>query len=851
MKIVNLSIENSSATVVTDNARPRVSFAIASDKRDVVLADAVISIGDRSVHTQCQTGVEYDGTPLKPFTEYTATVTATDNHGESDTASISFRTGRLGTPWQAKWITDTSYRFTEKRVSPVPMTFRKAFRSDKKIAHAEIYATALGTYNVYVNGKKVGDRYFAPGFTSYKTTLQYQAYDVTELVREGDNELSAVVAGGWAVGAFVFTRKNRVTADRQALLAELRLTYADGSTETIGSDVSWQVTRDGNYRMCDFYDGETYDATVELDKAVWRNAGVEKVKIRPNITAEFGSPVVAIERLKPISCVKRGDELIYDFGQNFAGVIAAEINGARGQTVVFRHAEILKDDGSLYVELLRSAKATATYICRDGAQSYSPEFTYMGFRYVGVRGIEQADIELTALVLSSDIPSIGEFSCSDERIDKLQENILRSARSNFMDIPTDCPQRDERMGWTGDISVFAPTACFNYDMSRCLEKWLNDVKAEQLRTGGIPNTVPVQGYGFPATMPVMAVDNWGDACITVPYAEYLARGDIRLLAKMYPTMKKYVEACRKWASFMSVGKRRYIWKSISMLHFGDWLAPDEPKMSGWQKRHPWTATASLCRTSGLLSRIAELLGKSDDARRYGKLSRKVADAYVSVFTDGNGKLKNEFQTAYVLPLAFGMFDKTTAAKAADNLEKLVERNEYKIGTGFPGTPFILFALADNGKVDTAFKMLTNDECPSWLYEVKAGGTTVWERWDAMTNKGGQDGTGGMISFNHYASGAVGEFLYKRVAGIEPTSAGYKTFKVGPLVGGGITHAHGAVLTPYGKITSDWEINGDKFELKIGVPPCTTCNVVLPSGETKTMGSGEYSLGCALSYGGEE
>lgn len=844
MRIGKLLIENSACGTVTDKKAPRISFALESDKQDVMLDRAEIRVGDWSATVGEQVLVPYGGKPLLPFTEYTATVTAYDNHGESDTKSVTFSTGRMGEKWQAKWITDKTYSFTEKKVSPVPLTFRKRLKLRGEVKSAAIYATALGIYNLYIDGKKIGDRYFAPGFTSYKSHLQYQTYDVADLLEDGC-ELSAVVAGGWAVGSFVFTRKNRITADRQALLLELRITYADGSTEVIGSDESFEVTRGGNYRAADFYDGETYDATVEQDKIKWIKAGEENIKISPEITAEYGAPVVRRKHMTPVSVTERGGELIYDFGQNFAGVICAKIKARRGQKIVFRHAEILKSDGSLFTELLRSAKQTATYVATDGEQTYSPEFTYMGFRYVGVTGIAKDDIELSAYSLCSDIEAIGSFECSDERINRLQQNILWSAESNFVDIPTDCPQRDERMGWTGDINVFAPTACFNYDVSRFLDKWLKDVRAEQLKSGGIPNTVPVQGYGFPATMPVMAVDFWGDACLTVPYALYLSRGDKELLETMYPTMKKYVDACRKWASFMSVGKKKYVWKSISMLHFGDWLAPDEPKMSGWQKRHPWTATASLCRTSGLLSQIASILGKTEDEKKYSALSRKVADAYVSVFTDGNGKLKTEFQTAYVLPLAFNMFKDGASKKAADNLERLVEQNGYRIATGFPGTPFILFALADNGKADTAFKMLTNDECPSWLYEVKMGGTTIWERWDAMTNKGGSDGTGGMISFNHYASGAVGEFLYRRVAGIEPIEAGYKTFKVAPLIGGGITSARAETECPYGKIASEWKISDGGFDLTVTVPPCTTCEVVLPDGSKTTVGSGTHKLSCEV------
>lgn len=849
MKITNLTVENLSKNCVTDNPAPRVSFALSSGNKNVKLKSAEICINGWKTVTREQILIAYGGESLKPYTEYKVSVTATDNYGESDFAETSFKTGKLNDSWGAKWITDGEYRFKEKKVSPVPLVFRKKIKLEKPVKRAVIYATALGIYGLKIDGKKVGNDYFAPGFTSYKTTLQYRTYDVTEMLK-CESELLATVAGGWAVGSFVFTRKNRITAKRQALLLELRIEFADGTSGIIGTDESWEVTREGAVREADFYDGETFDATVDYGKIRWRKASVEKIKINPQIAAECGSPVRAHEIMKPVAVTHAGDEIIYDFGQNFAGVIRAEINGKQGEKIVFRHSEVLNADGSPAMQILRTAKATATYICRDGVQVYSPEFTYMGFRYVGVSGIDEKNLKLSAAALYSDLEACGKFECSDERINKLHANILWSAKSNFVDIPTDCPQRDERMGWTGDIAVFAPTACFNFDMSRFLDKWLRDVRSEQLKTGGLPNTVPAQGYGFPATMPKMAVDFWGDACILVPWAEYLARGDKKLLAKSYSSMKKYVDACVFWARLLGVGKYRYIWHTHSMLHFGDWIAPDVKKMSDWQKRSKWTATASLCRTSGLLAEIAGLLGFKEDEKKYKMLSQNAANAYVSVFTDGKGKLKNEFQTAYVLPLAFKMFPEKQRKTAADNLAALAERNGYCIGTGFPGTPCVLFALADNGRADAAFKMLLNDKCPSWLYEVKAGGTTVWERWDGLKedgsmNTGADDGTGGMISFNHYASGAVAEFLYKRVAGIEPLEGGYKTFKIQPLLGGGITYACGETLTPYGTVKSKWKLENGKFRLKISVPVGTECNVILPSGKELCTGSGDYEYECEI------
>lgn len=844
LEITRLTVEHLTADCVTDCPAPHIAFAVRSDRNGAQLTDAELTVGDWSakVTGDGQTGTTYKGPALLPFTTYSVQLAAKDDAGETAAASMTFETGRMETPWKGQWITDGDYHFTEAKVSPVPMVFRREITTDKPIARARHYATAMGIYEVELNGKKLGDRYFAPGFTSYKSYLQYQTYDVTPFMT-GHDTLTATVAGGWAVGSFVFTRKNRVTADRQALLAELRIEYEDGSVEVIGTDSSWQVTEDSPVRMADIYDGETYDATKETTG--WHNAAPETLKITPAITAEYGAPVKAHEVMHPVAVTTAKDgEVIYDFGQNFAGVIHMKLNGKAGQVITVRHAEILNPDGTLNTTFLRTAKATATYTCRDGEQEYSPRFSYMGFRYAGVKGIDPKELEIEAVALYSDVAQHGGFHCSDEMLNKLQSNITWSAKSNFVDIPTDCPQRDERMGWTGDINVFAPTALYNFELSRFLEKWLRDVKAEQLPTGGLPNTVPVQGYGFPATMPEMAVDWWGDACVNVPWALYQATGNVDILRAMYPTMQKYVKACRFWAGF-GIGKHRYIWHTPAVLHFGDWVAPDVPKMSQWQGRSKYTATASLCNTSGCLAKIARLLGKDEDAAQYETLSAKVADAYCSILTDGSGKAKDEFQTAYVLPLYLNMFPENVKAKAAENLVKLVEKSDYKIGTGFPGTPYILFALADSGHADTAFKMLLNTQCPSWLYEVRVGATTVWERWDGLDENGecpiGDDGTDQMISYNHYASGAVGAFLYRRVLGVEPVLPGYKLFKFAPLVGGGLTEADGTVGTPYGEIKAAWHIENGEMTAEITVPMGTACTVTLPGGVEQNLSSGSYTL----------
>lgn len=843
LSINRFTVENLSEGCVTDQEYPRFSFCMESDRQNVTLKKAVLTVGNWSVDTTSQIAIPYDGQPLKPFARYTASLIAVDDAGETAEAEIKFETGRMGTPWEARWITDGSYHFKEKKISPKPMTFRKNLTCKKEVQRATVYSTALGIYELTLNGEKVGKDYFAPGFTSYKNQLQYQVYDITGQLKE-QNELIAAVGGGWAVGSFTHKRRNRVFAKRQAFLCEIHLKYQDGTEETVITDDSWKVSLEGNYRETEFYNGEVYHANVVLDSIAWRKACIENVKIKPKLMADYGSPVRAKDILKPVTMFRaKSGMMIYDFGQNFAGVISAGIRGRAGQKVTFRHSEILMD-GELYTVPLRTAKQEAVYICAEGEQTYSPRMTYMGFRYVGVSGIGQEELELSACVLYSDIESNGEFSCSDARLNQLQSNIVWGAKSNFVDIPTDCPQRDERMGWTGDIALFAPTAVYNFDLSRFLRKWLTDVKAEQTRGGGIPMIVPlVRVPGQWEIMIPMAVDHWGDACILVPWAEYRAKGDLEILKEMYPTMQRYMKACEFWAGLFSLGMHRRIWKLLH--HYGDWCAP-EVNLMGWMARGKWTATACMAHSGAILAEISRLLGKPEEAQHYKSLSIETAAAYRKLLMDKDCRIKKEFQTAYVLPLYYEMLSGEDRKTTAGHLARMIRENDYHIGTGFPGTPYVLFALADNGYQEEAFQMLMTDTCPSWLYEVKVGGTTVWERWDALRedgscNTGEDDGTGGMVSFNHYASGAVGDFLYRRVAGIEAIEGGYKTFRIAPLLGGELTWAKGSVMTAYGRIVSHWGLDNGKFMIEIEVPVGTTCHLTTPDGENKVLGSGKYTF----------
>nr|WP_264292474.1 family 78 glycoside hydrolase catalytic domain [Tessaracoccus defluvii] len=675
MRITRLTVDGLEDGCITDEP-PTFAFSLASDIEGEALAAARIRVGDWTHDTTDQVGIRYDGT-LAPHTDYTVVVEATGTSGTTATAETSFRTGRLGAPWAALWITDASYE-TPTKQSPVPMVFRTRFTAGRPIARAWIEATALGVYELELNGAKVGDDYFAPGFTSYHHQLQYQTYDVTDRLID-DNVLVATVAGGWAVGSYTYNRKNKLYADRQALLLEVHVEYVDGGRDVVATGPGWEVSLDGPVQMAEWYDGETVDARITADEMTWRPADVTTPRHVPRILAQYGPPARVQQRLTPVPhSVTPTGELIYDFGQNFAGVVHARLRGRSGQTVVFRHAEVLVG-GELFVKSLRTAKATATYTCVDGDQTYSPRQTYMGFRYVGVTGIEPDALELTGLVLHSELRRTGTFTCSDERLNRLQSAIEWGGRSNFVDIPTDCPQRDEREGWTGDYAVFAPTASYNFDMGRFVGKWLRDVGAEQGKGGGIPMVVPRSGNPFP----VMATSVWGDVCVLAPWAEYLARGDLGLLRRTYPTMKRFLDAAAWWSRLASLGDRRLIWRFP--FHFGDWTSPDGSARE-WIAKGRWIGTAYFANSCRIVADIADLLGEPEEAARYRALRGRIVSAFRNVFTDGAGTLAKEFQTAYVLPLRFDMTTGRETTTMAANLLRLIDEAGGHLRTGFPGTP---------------------------------------------------------------------------------------------------------------------------------------------------------------------
>ena len=755
-----------------------------------------------------------------------------------------------------KWITDKSIP-VDKKKSPVPMTVRKVVSARKKLSRAMLYVTAVGNYFVTLNGEKLTDEMLAPGYTSYAHVLQYQAYDVTERLNE-TNELEAVVSGGWAVGYFGFMGSARAFAPRQLFRCDLVLDYADGSTETVATDNSWQISTEGAYSVAGLYEGVVYDARRNAANIPWKNADEAEWKHHPALRLTYGALAHRQELLHPIEQhpSKRGGT-IYDFGQNCSAVVCLHIKKAEaGQIIRVRHAEVLVD-GEIFTSNLRKAEASVTYICREGEQFFTPELTTMGFRYARVQGIAPENLEITAQVVSSlDQPS-GGFSCSNEKLNQLQRNIQWGARSNFVDIPTDCPQRDERMGWTGDIAVFASTACFNFDTARFFDKWLLDVIHDQGRGGGIPLVVPAGDLAVPP----FATAGWGDCASLVPWAQYWKDGDRKLIERQYESIKKLLHAEKFWAGLFSFGQNRSIWKWP--FQFGDWLSPGEGQKE-WSRKGTWIATAYYFNTAHIAAELAETLGKEKDAASFRALMKKIEDAYRTVFTDGKGRLHEEFQSGYICPIHFGMLTEGERQTMGERLAALAEQNGYKIATGFLGTPYLLFALSDTGHTETAYKVLLNEECPGWVYAVNHGATTIWERWDALLPDGtvnlSNDQAGGgsassadfdpedqsapsMTSFNHYAYGAVGDWLYRRVAGLEALEPGWKRFRVKPLPGGGLTWAEAHTETPYGRVAARWEIKDGSFTLTVEVPEGTISEAALPDGTTKTLPAGMHTLRC--------
>jgi alpha-L-rhamnosidase len=773
----------------------------------------------------------YQGTPLESGQRYVWQVQVWDDRGRSSGWSDPawWEMGLL-TPgdWHAGWIEPALEENVD--ASPPSPLLRRRFRLKGRVQSARAYVTSHGLYELHLNGQRVGDDVLTPGWTSYKTRLQYQTYDVTSLLRSGDNAVGAVLGNGWYRGEIGFSKQRNVYGNRVALLLELRVTYADGTRETIASDAQWKAST-GPILMSEIYHGETYDARREkngwtepaYDDGDW--AGVRVVDhAKAVLIAPQGPPVRKIQELKPQKILKTPAGLtVVDMGQNMVGWVRLRVQGPSGTHVTLRHAEVLDKDGNFYTANLRAAAETVQYTLKGGGvEVYEPHFTFQGFRYVAVDGYPGTLTldSLTGIVVHSAMTPASEFSTSHALINQLHHNIIWGQKGNFVDVPTDCPQRDERLGWTGDAEVFAPTAAFNMDVAGFFTKWLKDLAADQYPNGSVPHVIPDVLTSSNRSNSAGAA-GWADASVIIPWTMYLAYGDRRVLETQYASMTRWVEYMRQRAGDDD------IWAGDP--HFGDWLAfaTTQADYPGATTGKDLIATAFFAHSSDLVARTARVLGKTDDAARYQLLFDRIKRAFVREFVTPAGRVGEGTQTAYVLALAFDLLPEEMRAPAAGYLVRDVRAHKH-LTTGFLGTPYLLHVLTRYGFDEEAYLLLEREQYPSWLYPVKQGATTIWERWDGIKPDGSFQ-TASMNSFNHYAYGAVGDWMYRVMAGIDldEASPGYKHVIVAPHPGGHITKATVSHETPYGRVASGWSIAGDRFELTVEVPPNARATVRLP------------------------
>jgi alpha-L-rhamnosidase len=845
LTVTNLRCEYKSNPIGIDILQPRLSWEIVSTERGTLQTAYQIRLAaseeylaknkllwdsgkqDSAVSIQ----VVYGGPALETSRRYYWQVRVTDNLGRTSdwSAPAYWEMGLLhDSDWQARWITPNFQEDTSKS-NPVPM-LRREFQARKDVVSARLYASAMGLYELELNGKRVGDQYFTPGWTSYDFRYQYQTYDITSDLKPGVNCLGALLGDGWFRGNLTWDEKRNWYGTKLGLLAQLVITYKDGKKQIVGTDENWKAAT-GPILLSDIYNGETYDA--RLERAGWSAPGYDDKDWKgvtlldppkAKLVAPAGPPVREIQELKPTKIFKTpGGDTVIDMGQNMVGWVRFRMTAPAGTTITLRHAEVLDKAGNFYTENLRSAKETIRYTAKgQGTESFEPHFTFQGFRYVAVNGWpgEPSLGDFTGVVVHSAMQPTSSFETSSELLNQLQHNIIWGQKGNFLDVPTDCPQRDERLGWTGDAQVFARTASFNHDTAGFYTKWLKDIALDQEDDGEVPYVIP-NVLSHRTRKGEAGATGWADVSTVVPWTVYITYGDRRILQEQYPSMKAWVEFMRREAG------DRYIWNTGH--HFGDWLAfaTTNSDYPGATTDKDLIQTAYFARSTSLLQRTAQILGNTEDASTYAALLEKIKTAFQKEFVTPSGRLSSNTQTAYSLALAFDLLPEAQRKGAAERLAEDVRKFGH-LTTGFLGTPLLCQVLSDYGYLDEAYMLLNRKEYPSWLYPVTKGATTIWERWDGIKPDGSfQDK--GMNSFNHYAYGAIGEWMYRVAAGIDidPQQPGYKHVLIQPRPGGGLTFVKASVHSMYGQVASGWEIKNGKLTLRVEIPANTTATVRLP------------------------
>ncbi len=721
--------------------------------------------------------------------------------------------------WHAPFITPANAYAGE--TTPASY-FRRDFRLDRTPERAVLRITAVGIVEPWLNGRPVGDEVLAPGWTSYRNRLIASSHDVTTLLSAGENTIGAVVADGWALGRLGWEDKTNHFAERRALSVQLEISYSDGVTEVL-SDESW-TTGTGGTLAASIYDGEHFDARLEpagwaspgFDAAAW--TGAETTTWPAQVQHPISEPIRRIEELAPIAVLRTpSGKTVLDFGQEISGWVRLRGTVPEGTEVTLRHAEWMTD-GEVDLETIRTAKATDVYI-GDGTadQEWEPRFTFHGFRYVQVDGWTATDVAdaFRAVVVHTDMRRTGWLTTSNPLLNRLHENVVWSMRDNFVGVPTDCPQRDERLGWTGDINAFAPTAAFLHDVRGVLGSWLADLAVEQEVKGFVPWVVPdvLSSASSPTAL-------WSDVAVSLPWTLYQQYGEAAILERAYPSMTAFVR---------SVADRldeHGVWSTG--FQYGDWLDPDAPDdnpAGGKTDRH-LVATAYFAKVTREMADTAAVLERSEDEAEFRALAERVRDGFRREYTSAAGRVTNESATAYALAIVFDLLDPDQRQHAGDRLADVVAKAGYTISTGFAGTPLVTDALSSTGHTDHAYLLLMQERCPSFLYPVTMGATTIWERWDSVR----PDGTinpSGMTSLNHYALGAVADWMHRTIGGLTATAPGYRTMRIAPVPGGGLTSAALRLDTDRGRVDVEWEIGDGQGRLVVTIPDGTTAEVVLP------------------------
>ncbi|MCL2472411.1 MAG: glycoside hydrolase family 78 protein, partial [Treponema sp.] len=785
-------------------------------------------------------------------TRYYWRVKIRDNKGEESAWSENawFETSLLDKhDWKAVFI---SAEDESASASSEGTCLRREFKLSKKIKSGRLYTSAKGVYEAFCNGKKAGDEVLAPGFTEYGKRILFQTYDVTDLIKEGSNVLGFMVGPGWYKGDLAgwLGHRNHF-GKRTAVIGQLLVEYEDGTKETVVTDASW-ICGKAPVTFSEIYHGENYDARLEdnwaecgwTDKGLhdaWKPVLVESTDLSTLVPAD-GLPVKEREYFKALSLFTTpGGDRVIDFGQNISGYVRFKVQGNAGDRVKIRHAEVLDPKGNFYTENLRKARQTVEYTLKGGAvETYSPHFTFQGFRYIAVDewpgSLDKNAFE--AIAIYSDMKIAGSFKSSDTLLNQFVSNVSWSMKDNFVDIPTDCPQRDERLGWTGDAEIFIRSASLIMETAPFFKKWLRDLDAAQYEDGRVTHVVPDVLKRIAETdkriTDSAGATAWADAVVIAPWTVYRYFADKKILEEQYPFMKKWVEYIRGVAEDGALFNTGF--------HFGDWVALDAKEGSYFGATpNDLCASAFYAYSTELLAKSAAVLGKADEAVEYKELHHRIVEAFGREFFTPSGRIAARTQTSCILALQFGLCPPHAKQRTLDTYVELLRENNDHLTTGFLGTPFACRVLADNGRADLAYELLFKTDFPSWLYQVTKGATTICEHWDGLKPDGSM-WSPDMNSFNHYAYGAVYDWVFTDVGGIDTVEEepGFRKILLKPLLGGNLDWADTSYESPYGKICLRWEKKGGELKVDITVPPNTKAQVLLPGAREGTISGIQFS-----------